>query len=368
MLRIRNSCLWFASTLIVLVTVLGLSELLLRSSVSLSSLVDPNDLYPKVWYLENFESVQSRGRHPVHASHEVLGWTHRKNLREPGFSTNSYGLRGTREYSFERQPGTSRVVVLGDSFSAGFGVEDEETFSAQLERLIPNSEFLNLAVSGYGVDQAVLRWETLGRRFQPDVVILGIFIPDFHRNTGTWWFDAPKPRFYIVNNTLTISSEELPPMEDVEANVQLIRNELDSLLRLPRVWIAGQFVFDRVLRKLRGSREADATFVEKQNILELLISRLAADCAKRGIDLLILTIPTEYSPYPDEDRILSFIVKAAESNNTALLALDRFLGTSAAEQRKEPVFDAQTGHWSASGHRRVAIQVADFLKAEGLSD
>ncbi len=359
----RNNYFWFGMALISLVIVIVMSEVLLRSFVPLSSIVDPNDLYPKVWYLENTEMVRSRGKHPTHDSHATLGWTHRPNVREANFSTNSRGLRGRREYSLDKPPGITRVVVLGDSFSAGYGVGDEEPYAAQLEKLIPESEFLNLAVSGYGVDQAVLRWEHLGYRFDPDIVILGIFIPDFHRNAITWWFDAPKPRFHIQDGELTLPSEKLPPMEDFESNEQRLRSELDSLLQRPRIWVAANYVFDRLSRKFRNAREADGTFIEKQRILELLIARLAEDCASRGIELVILTIPTESAPYPDEDRIQSLIANASAKNNAALFKLDRFLETNSVDQSDEPVFDVETGHLSAAGHRRAAIQIADFLKA-----
>lgn len=354
--------LWISMLLISLIAVVGLSEIVLRNFVPLSSIVDHSSLQQKIWYLENFESVLARGQHPTHASHSKLGWTHRPNLREEDFSTNSIGLRGKREYSLKKPSGYMRAVVLGDSFSAGYGVGDEETYAAQLEQLIPDSEFLNLAVSGYGVDQAVLRWELLGHRFEPDLVVLGIFVPDFHRNALTWRFDAPKPRFYIDQDNLTLSSEPLPPMEHVETNVQRLRSELDSFLQLPRVWIASTYFLDRLSRKLRNWREADDTFLEKKQILELLISRLASDCFSRGIELVIVTIATEYTPYPDENRILSLIANAAEKNEVAVLHLDRFLDMNSEERSRSPVFDDETNHWSAAGHRRAATQIAGFLK------
>lgn len=349
--------------LISLISAIGLSEFVLRCCVPLSSIVDEHSLYPKIWYLENFESVLARGQHPRHDSHPVLGWTHRRNLREVNFSTNSLGLRGTREYSLEKPSGYMRAVVLGDSFTAGYGVGDEETYTAQLELIIPDSEFPNLAVSGYGVDQAVLRWELLGYSFEADLIILSIFVPNFHRNTQTWRFDAPKPRFYLKNGELALSRDPLSSMDNVEANAQRIRSELGGFLKLPRVWIAATYTVDRLSRKLKNSREANDTFLEKKQILELLISRIASDCSSRDIELVVVTIPTEFEPYPDEDRILSSIAHVAEKNDVALLNLDRFLGLSSEERAKTPVFDEETGHWSAAGHSRAANQIAGFLKS-----
>ena len=48
---------------------------------------------------------------------------------------NSDCFRG-RDYPLKKIPGTSRIVVLGDSFMEGLGVNDNETFSHFLETFI----------------------------------------------------------------------------------------------------------------------------------------------------------------------------------------------------------------------------------------
>ena len=52
---------------------------------------------------------------------------------------------------FSKHPNlnTKGIAVLGDSFAMGWGVNDNETFSAILEKKI-NRPVYNLAVSGYG--------------------------------------------------------------------------------------------------------------------------------------------------------------------------------------------------------------------------
>lgn len=342
---------------VVLLITLGLTETALRLWVPLTALVDPVSLYPKVWYLEHVDEVRARGQHPTHVSDATLGWTYAPGLAQGELSTNSRGMRGSREYAIERRPGVRRGMVLGDSFSAGYGVADEATYAAQLESMLEDTEILNLAVPGYGVDQAILRWELAGRPYQPDFIVLGIFVPDFHRNVGTWWFDAPKPRFRIEDGALTLPPQKLPAMEDTVGNEQRIREELAPLLQNPRIWLAVRYVAERLARRFNGWREPEATFAEKRELLAGLISRLANDCRDRDIDLAIVTILTEYPEYPDEDRILAVIDAAAAASQVPVLHLDRFLG---AETR---VFDPQTDHWSPLGHRLAAARIADFLNA-----
>ena len=43
------------------------------------------------------------------------------------------------------------------------------------------TEIINLGVSGYGMDQAFLRWQKLGKKFKPDLVIFGLQMENVRR-------------------------------------------------------------------------------------------------------------------------------------------------------------------------------------------
>jgi hypothetical protein len=354
---------------VIAVISLALAEAALRLWIPLTSIVDPVSLYPKVWYLEHVDELRARGTHPTHISDPLLGWTYAPNVRDGKLSTNSQGMRGKREYDQQRPPNMKRGMVLGNSFSAGYGVNDDETYASHLERMLSDTEVLNLAVPGYGVDQAILRWEQMGRQYDPNFVILGVFVPGVHRIAGTWWFDAPKPKFQIEGGVLALSQEALPTIEDTAGNEVRLREELDSLLNSPRFWVAATYFGDRLVRRLNGWREPESSFTEKRQLLEGLISRLATDCRNRDTDLVIVTILSDYPNYPDEDRILTIVDAAAARSQTPVLHLDRYLGSDPAMTEKtEQTFDPRTAHWSPVGHRRAAHQIATFLQAAGVAE
>src|SRR5262245_17000272 len=75
---------------------------------------------------------------------DLLGWSLEPNARgrytgprpypiefDSTIETNSQGLRGPEVGP--REPGELRILLLGDSFAAGFEVEQRETFAALLE-------------------------------------------------------------------------------------------------------------------------------------------------------------------------------------------------------------------------------------------
>ena len=51
------------------------------------------------------------------------------------FRTNLDGFRGP-EYSLQPEPDVFRIVVIGDSFTMGSGVEESEAYPARLEALL----------------------------------------------------------------------------------------------------------------------------------------------------------------------------------------------------------------------------------------
>ena len=91
------------------------------------------------------------------------------------YRVNSLGLRG-RELPLQRPAGQQRVVVLGDSFAFGLGVDEGETFPAQLERLLAaggrSVEVVNLGVPGYHTGQELAWLERAGFALDPDLVVL----------------------------------------------------------------------------------------------------------------------------------------------------------------------------------------------------
>ncbi len=79
-------------------------------------------------------------------------------------------------------PNKIRIAVLGDSFTFGEEISDDETYSARLEQIIPNSEVLNFGNHGYGHDQMLIYFRSEVRRYRPDIVVLGFVPMDMQRN------------------------------------------------------------------------------------------------------------------------------------------------------------------------------------------
>ena len=103
---------------------------------------------------------------------------------DDGFATvNSNGFRGG-ETAMPKPPGRFRVVLIGDSVTFGWGVADEETFGARLEKLLHEQwsgadvDVVNVAVPGYDTRQEITLLERNVERLEPDLVLVGFYSND----------------------------------------------------------------------------------------------------------------------------------------------------------------------------------------------
>jgi hypothetical protein len=152
----------------------------------------------------------------LHTYSPDYGWTPRPSFRYTlagsETSINRLGYRG-REYPPAHAPGRTRLVMLGDSVTFGFGVRDDETFSAVLESLDPGLEVVNLGVQGYGTDQELLKLRKEGLAYRPDGVVLNVCLAndllDNAADKSIYDGVYPKPYFRLLDGRLVEFAEHV---------------------------------------------------------------------------------------------------------------------------------------------------------------
>ena len=168
--------------------------------------------------------------HGTWAFDSELGWTWRSSsASEDGlYAINALGARGPREYGREPAPGKLRILTFGDSFTFCDEVKAEASYQAQLEGLDPALEVLNFGVSGYGTDQAWLRYQRLGRGLGAEVVCLGLMLENIGRNVNRYrplWATftgvcVTKPRFVLAaDGALVLVPQPYSSREELHAAI-----------------------------------------------------------------------------------------------------------------------------------------------------
>ena len=147
----------------------------------------------------------------------LLGWAHQPG-QEGIFETeqfrtavriNENGLRD-REHSYQRQNDLRRILVLGDSFAWGYGIEEADRFSQRLEETL-DVEVINAGVSGYSTDQELLWYGYEGIKYETDLVILVVAGNDVGDNDRQLVNNIYyKPKFVVEDDHLVPIGYPIP--------------------------------------------------------------------------------------------------------------------------------------------------------------
>ncbi len=216
----RTARLWIAYG-IFLTAIVELSLRVIFAIPQFAEILSVNDSYSwqRQW-VSRHQEAQNEIYYSFDRYHPTLGWASQPNLRDvPVFdgkflNTNDHGWRGTTDFPVERVPGKARILLLGDSFTFGDEVSDNETYAYYLQSMLPNAEVINMGVHGYGHDQMLLLFLEQGLQYQPDMVILGFIQTDLDRNLVSFR-DFAKPRFMVRAGELVLTHSPVPSPEQV---------------------------------------------------------------------------------------------------------------------------------------------------------
>lgn len=150
--------------------------------------------------------------------HPILGYNGVPNISKKFINSvvthNSLGNRG-RDLDCASPNHPAPIIVSGDSQAWGYGIGDEETIAASLERQElaragTDVPVLNFGTSGYGPDQSLLKYLLYGRICKPRLVIFILFVGnDFDEVLATSAWGAEKPRMILQQGHLCLTN--IPP-------------------------------------------------------------------------------------------------------------------------------------------------------------
>ena len=287
----------------------------------------------------------------------ILGWRSRPNYRSKEFNLNSRGLRGTREYPYEKPVGERRIVVIGDSYSLGSfdtsfmpAIPDKAIYTALLEKILPGVSVINLGVDGYGTDQQLLSLRAEGFKYDPDLVVAAVFVDDLRRSTLSFR-DYAKPRFELVDGKLALRGVPVPAPEVMAEAIKV---------RIPRsyVWATVR----SAARTVTVARERiPLGEMEVDRLNEAIFNTLREEVEQHEAKLLVVVIP--YPTFAHKtDRSEKFLrAWSRRTGVSTLLLRDVFLSLS-----RDTQAELYVGHWTPLGHRIAAEAIYKKILEEEL--
>ncbi len=298
---------------------------------------------------------------------------------------NSQGLRDD-EVEIPKPPGVFRILALGDSFTVGANVEQDDAYPQVLERLLNDSgkgriEVVNAGVGGWSPFQYAQFLDNYGLRYEPDLVLVGLFVgndifvdrfaPDqtmtavLGRRVSKAAADDPwiAPRVFAYQNSHIVRALMRSNPEMLEFSREKCDEFTDTYIIIQK---------DRVGAH-RAAQPADQMVLAEQNVGE--IRRISQSAADLGAGLAVFIFPDENQlnaalqaevippgeladyDFDQPQKYLREQFTAAGINWLDLLDVFR------SDPRCLYMNDT---HWIAAGHELVAQKISEFLADRNL--
>ncbi len=340
-----------------------------------------------------------------------LGWVRKPNSSgiengQNGPITFHIDASGSRANLFNQM--LPSIAAFGDSYAFCRQVEDNETWEAQLAQQ-KGFGVLNFGVGNYGVDQALLRYESMVLPETIRVVVMG-FVPETICRIQSYWKHylefgntfAFKPRFtlspdghlILLENMVrsaedfAVFQEKLPEIRKADGFYEqkfrlhqfrfpylfsLLRNPLKQSMLIFAVavrgvlralgiasrWIEG-IPFTLVMKN--NLRDAYRLYSDSKsaNLLSAILLRFKDEAQRRGHIPLVVVIPQLLDLKLNQNKTApyrNYFGELAQQLPTLDLT-EKFVN---AGFEKLYVNDQYGGHLSAEGNRLVAEAISGWL-------
>lgn len=288
-----------------------------------------------------------------------LGWRNRPNFsgqfewpnRITNEKINSLGWIG-KEFTIKKPDNVYRIAIIGCSITYGYGVNAEEAYPKELERLLNNKsslkqkiEVLNFGVNGYGLDQMVLNYSVYVRNYKPDLVILQFYLLNLNRALYAEMWATQKPVYVFVNGKLSLKNHPVPKNRFRPIESWFI--EKSMLYR---------FVKGELLELEQIKKDKENIHLNRKNSMlgNMILKLLKNYTDKDGVRLIVFTW--------GNDSLLQ-ICRSAGVEAIDLYAIEDPKPWLKKGDLKNP---PHIEHWSVLGHQYVAAAIYKYLKDKNI--
>jgi len=297
---------------------------------------------------------------------------------------NAQRLRARRVYAPAPPAGTTRLAVLGDSMTFGWGADDDATYPARVEQALQRggmaAEVINAGFPGTSAGEKVAWYEAGVRGLHPRVVVLTLLGDDvdgdlywraFRLEGGQAVPTPPGERARALRATRSLMAR-LPGSAALAAHSEafgLLRRALTRLVSRERTGALGQRpATPEEVRRFRA---------EGLPLLRAEIARLQRLTTEDGARLALVFVPFRQGVYEDatdfwaqelrwkSQAIVEETRRAAQALNLPFLDVTPAL---AARARTGPALYHQGAetHPTPAGYQAIADEVTAFLRAAPL--
>ena len=253
------------------------------------------------------------------------------NPRRLTVVSNGDGFRSSRESDDPDE--RLRLMVVGDSFVFGEGVEESERFTNILETMQSSWRVENLGMPGYGPDLMLRALEEVGLKSRPDVVVFSMYTDIFRRVHPEYAGAGFKiPRFKLEAGQLVTIPYPKPSLWD----------QLSMVVAIRRI----QWHYTNAVLDLNAG----------------ILDRFLKLAELHSFVPVVIFLPGRSDTSSDKTR-RAWLRQYAERHDTPFLDL-----TEPIHKEDQKAFITRNWHLNPHGHHIVATEVRRFISEQVLSE
>jgi len=301
-----------------------------------------------------------------------------------GVSINSLGYR---QAEFDPRKGSQyRILVVGDSFTFGYGVEESEGYVRVIEQELnahapaKDIEVINTGVPAWWTDAYYLYLKTRGLDLDPDVVVLGLFMGndiDARDARHAIWPEVDEEGLPLATTSERVRIDHGHRVRTewrVRWKIPILRNS--HLFQL--LYSSGKNIGRLLNPKIQAATLYEPSYsAETQAVIEkvkMLIEAMARLSSERDVRFVVAMIPERNQVYPApavssqgldftkpqrifsqyfSDKGIAYIDLLPTVREAAALALDGEL------------YYSKDSHFTRAGYRVAGREIARYLLDSG---
>ena len=264
----------------------------------------------------------------------------------------------------QRKDNTFRILCLGDSFTFGQGVGNEQAWPYLLEEELKKKflkldiQVVNAGVPGYGTDEELEVLRLRGPKYRPDLVVTQFFAGnDFGDNRS-----LARESYEVRNGMLYGTSSDRPWW--IQANHWLKSySHLYTIISERLGYVAMRLgLYEKIDRSLSEYFTED----DARATTNLLV-QIGETAKELGADTLFVFVPDKAKVFSDmyqPSRAANVVQAAAKQANVPWIDL-----TSELMRRDDrlDLYYSEDSHWTPLGHQVVAQIFSKWIAEHGLN-
>jgi len=299
--------------------------------------------------------VKNPGYNPFLQRRPSSEWTCDGKTSE---TMNNEGFRD-RLFQIEKAPGKKRVAIIGDSFAEGWMGPRKAAFPRALESLLGDEfEVLNFSLANRSPLRYVALYDRIVRKYRPDSVLVCLYQNDMAEDE-------------ILRPYVKFDAREAPDSFDY---ARYFRNTP----RMPQTWMEKRldrlqwklclysrlFPYAAVYFTVDAEHRRRSLEMPSPDSLDALWKNTAGyllalrELARRDQALFLLAYAPDQSEFAAPNPLRARARQLASENQIPFFGAEKFL----AEARYAAFYLPEDGHFSAEGHRRYAVELAEWIR------